>query len=395
MREDGATVAQSLTLAAQSRTTIRVDDVPGLEATSVSAVIRSTAGLALMVERTMQWDSSGYGGHTGEAVAAPRQRWLFAEGAEGAFFDTFLLLANSGATTVTATVRFLRENGPPVVRDYALGPTSRTTISASSLPELADGTFGIVVEASAPIVAERAMYFSGPRTFEGGHESPGVSEPSQSWFLAEGATGPFFDTFILVANPEAAPAVVQFRYLLSTGQTVDRTVTVAPSSRYTVSLESVDPLLANAAVSTVITSNRPVIVERAMYWAAFPWREAHNSFGVTSTAERWGLAEGRAGGARGYNTYILLANPTTLTAQVTATFLRESGAPIVRTYTVAPTSRFNIDVSAMVPELDGQSFGATIAVTNFVGIAVERAMYWNAHGETWAAGTNANAVPLP
>jgi hypothetical protein len=180
LREDGTTVAQSLTLAAQSRTTIRVDDVPGLAATSVSAVIRSTAGLPLMVERTMQWDSSGYGGHTGEAVAAPRQRWLFAEGAEGAFFDTFLLLANSGATTVTATVRFLRENGSPVVRDYALGPTSRTTISASSLPELADGTFGIVVEASAPIVAERAMYFSGPRTFEGGHESPGPPAPTRT-----------------------------------------------------------------------------------------------------------------------------------------------------------------------------------------------------------------------
>ena len=49
----------------------------------------------------------------------------------------------------------------------------------------------------------------------------------------------------------------------------------------------------------------------------------------------------------------------------------------------------------MVPELANETFGALIEVTNGVGIAVERAMYSNALGQVWAAGTNALATRLP
>ena len=52
------------------------------------------------------------------------------------------------------------------------------------------------------------MYLPGARLFEGGHESAGVNAPSTRWFLAEGATGSFFDCFVLLGNPNAAPANV-------------------------------------------------------------------------------------------------------------------------------------------------------------------------------------------
>ena len=71
------------------------------------------------------------------------------------------------------------------------------------------------------------------------------------------------------------------------------------------------------------------------------------------------------------------------------TYLRENGAPIVKTYTVPTTTRFTIDVRPMVPELQDESFGAWIEVTNGVTITVERSMYWDANGVFWAAGTNA------
>ena len=66
------------------------------------------------------------------------------------------------------------------------------------------------------------------------------------------------------------------------------------------------------------------------------------------------------------------------------TYLRESGAPVVKTYTVPPTSRFNIDAGT-VPELQNESFGAQIEVTNGVAIVVERSMYWDANGVFWPA----------
>ena len=83
-----------------------------------------------------------------------------------------------------------------------------------------------------------------------------------------------------------------------------------------------------------------------MYWpgAAQPWGEGHNSFGVVDAGTKWGLAEGRTGGPLKFHTYILLANPQTTDANVTVTFLRESGAPVTQTYTVPKTSRFNIDI---------------------------------------------------
>ena len=48
-----------------------------------------------------------------------------------------------------------------------------------------------------------------------------------------------------------------------------------------------------------------------------------------------------------------------------------------------------------MPELANETFGAIVEVTNGVGIFVERALYWDAVGEEWAAGTNALATRLP
>lgn len=58
------------------------------------------------------------------------------------------------------------------------------------------------------------------------------------------------------------------------------------------------------------------------------------------------------------------------------------------------TSRFNIDVKTVVPELRDAPFGAGIEVTNNVPIAVERSMYWDVNGVLWAGGSNALTTPL-
>ena len=77
------------------------------------------------------------------------------------------------------------------------------------------------------------------------------------------------------------------------------------------------------------------------------------------------------------------------------TFLRANGSTVVKTFTVKPSSRFNVRVSGIAPELENEEFGALIEVTNGLGIGVERALYSNALGEVWAAGTNALATRLP
>jgi hypothetical protein len=115
---------------------------------------------------------------------------------------------------------------------------------------------------------------------------------------------------------------------------------------------------------------------------------------VTATATRWGLAEGRVGGDDGAQTFILLANSGASAATVSITYLRADGAaPIVKSYTVPPTTRFTVFVNEDVPELVNEAFGARIESSQ--PIVVERALYSNSGGVVWAAGTNATGTRLP
>jgi Ca2+-binding RTX toxin-like protein len=396
LKGDGTTVAQDLTLAATSRTTIEVDSRAGLENAEVSATVTSTSGVPLIVERTMRWDDTNYGAHTEKATDGPALNWYFAEGAQG-FFQTYVLLANPGATPNSAEVRFLREGEPPVVQTFPLEPTSRKTIFAGDIAGVVDRSFGIQVTFQNPGVAERAMYFGFTPLFNAGHESAGVNSPAQEWFLAEGATGSFFTTFVLLANPGVSDANATVTFLPDTGQPVMRTLTVRAGERVTLNIATEDASLANTAVATQVTSTQPILVERAQYWPGAPasWYEAHNSFGATSLSTKWGLAEGRVGGPDAYQTYILLANSNNAPSQVRITYLKTDGSTIVKTHTVNATSRFNVHVNSLVPELANESFGAVIEVTSGPGIFVERALYSDRSGVPFAAGTNALATRLP
>jgi hypothetical protein len=164
-----------------------------------------------------------------------------------------------------------------------------------------------------------------------------------------------------------------------------------------VNIAAEDPALASAAVATRVASTLPIIVERSQYWPFTPdrWLEAHNSFGTTTAATRWGLAEGRVGGPGNYQTYILLANPGLTQAMVDITILRTTGSPVKRTITIAPENRVNVSVGpgTLVPEVTDEEFGVVIDSTQ--PIVVERAMYLDANGVVWAAGSNATATRLP
>jgi hypothetical protein len=99
-------------------------------------------------------------------------------------------------------------------------------------------------------------------------------------------------------HPNGAAANVTLSYLLPSGTTITKSIVVPANSRFTINVETEDPQLASADVSTTVTSDIGIVVERAMYWPniAQGWREAHNSVGVTASALRWGIADGRIGG---------------------------------------------------------------------------------------------------
>jgi hypothetical protein len=224
---------------------------------------------------------------------------------------------------------------------------------------------------------------------------------ADEWFFAEGATGPFFDTYILVTNLSMASQPIHFTYRTGAGTVVNKVRMVGPVSRLTVNIEHEDPLLADTAVSTTVSAPVPIVAERAMYWPgdAPTWHGAHNSFGLVDTGSRWGVADGRVGGPEGFETYILIVNPEPVDAMLTMTFSRLGlSSPVVKYALVPANSRLNVTLATHAPEVLDPSgateFSATIEATNLTRIAVERATYWNSGGTTWAGGANVPATRL-
>jgi hypothetical protein len=394
LKDNATTVSWPLTIAPRRRLTVNPGQLAAISGSSFATIVESDQ--EVVVERTMKWDQTNYGAHTEKAVDGPATTWFFAEGSQG-FFLTYVLLTNPNNTTNTAHVRFLRETGGVYQQDFTIAPLSRRTIDCGSIPQLVNRSFGIEVTFDQPGAAERAMYFGVPpdRLFKAGHESAGVTAPATEWFLAEGATGSYFETFILVSNPNSAAADLTFTYVTDTGQVVTRTHSVPANARLTVNIESEgSTILNNAAVATRVQATIPVIVERAQYWPNTPaeWFEAHNAFGVTTAQTRWGLAEGQVGLFEQANTYILLANNGSSAANVTIDYIREHNVPVTKTYVVPANARLTVAPGVIVPELREEKFGAVI--TSSQPIVVERALYWNANGEFWSAGTDATATAL-
>jgi hypothetical protein len=410
--DDGTTRTRNVHVPHGTRQTVFVDEVDG-HAPSFASVVESS--VPLVAERTMSWDQTEYGAHAERATPAPSTTWFLAEGATGSF-SLFYLLQNPGETPATATIRYLRPAPqPPIEKTYPLPAHSRTTIPVNTQPELAVGDVSASITATQPILVERAMYRStGTQVFAAGHASAGVTAPATSWFLAEGATGSFFDLFVLLANPNATAADVEIRYLLSTGEVLTKTYTVAAESRRTIWVDVEDfpglgQALASANVSCAITATNavPIVVERSM-WFPSPavatnfWTEAHNSPGATATATRWVLADGEAGGARGTQTYLLIANTSATPGRVRITELVDSPAPppvpatgYSQTLDLLPNSRTTVALHEKMPN---RRFGVvveSVETTALADLVVERAMYWNAAGEIWAAGTNLLATPVP
>lgn len=421
-----APVVQEVSLAPYGRHTLNVNGLPNAspngQGRAVSVIVESLRG-GVVAERTMAF-GSGWGGHTGKALQAPSRQWFLAEGAANAFFQTFILLTATGTTAPRVTVDFLLEDGQVVSIPYDF-PTApgRLTLWANELcapgtggstcvKPLAGKAFSTRITADQPITVERAMYFNrGSRLYEGGHASAAVTAPATRWFAAEGATGPNFDTYLLLANPGNADTVATVRYLTPEGP-YTQTYGLRANSRLTL---FVDDELGRASgrdahrtqidVSAEVTAPQPIVVERAMYWfGAFQnWTDAHNSAGVTQSGTSWAMAEGQQGGSLAYKTFVLIANPSSSPASVRVRLLREGGRSAITStaFTVPANSRFTCYVGQPGPcqeafsQLqDGEMFGLQVDSLNEVPIVIERAMYWDFGGEAYTAGTNETGIKI-
>jgi spore germination protein YaaH len=260
LKEDGSVVERTYDLRPTSRLSIYANQI--VPNAAISTIVR--ASLPVIVERAMYFGQGG--GHGSTASPYPARVWYLPEGYAG--YSTWILLMNPNPVAATATITFFTEKGQAIRRTYSLRPTSRGTIYVNDI--LPNKAFSTKVEADQPIVVERSTYWNGGRS---GHNSLGSSSPATSWYLAEGSTARPFHEFLLVMNPNPSPAQVKVTFMLEGGGTVQRDYSVAATSRFTLDVNRIVP---DKALSTLLESNIPVVVERAMYFG----QGGHSSLGM-------------------------------------------------------------------------------------------------------------------
>jgi hypothetical protein len=410
LTDAGETVSEWLRVPPRTRRAVTLNHLPGLANAAVSTTIESDVPVG--VDRTVSWDATGYGAHAGQAVEAPAAAWYFAEGATTPGFELYYLVENPNTTPADVTFTWLPGDGRgEVVHEYEVPPLARLTILGNVVPGLEHAEISLVAttDEATPVVVERAMYRHAPgQPYAAGHGGAGALSPAATWLLAEGATGPFFDLFVLVANPSFSDAHLEVRYLLPDGRVIVKPHVARARQRLTIWVDLEDPALVDTAVSTTVTSvdDVPIVVERAMWWPGptyHTWYGAHVAAGTTTPASAWSLADGEAGGLA--ETYVLLGNSGALGGDVRVTLLFDDGATAEQTVWLAPHSRTTVNVlhdawtystaSILARLASGAHFGVIVeALDPDLEFVVESAVYRSGPGQPWASGRCTLATPL-
>lgn len=329
------------------------------------------------------------------APATPRlnSTWYFAEGSTRPPFDLWLLLQNPDPFPAETRITYMAGDGRLVEQTVRVPASSRYSIYVNQV--LPDADLSIRVESDGNVLAERAMYFG-----HDGHVSPGTAAASRTWYLAEGSTAPPFDTWVLLHNPDTSPASVLVRFYKEDGSQQEVALTLLPGSRQSI---YVNQLFRSPGFATVVHADRPIVVERAMYFGdqiatAAPadgvlppsrpgdGMGGHGMMAVKAPSRTWYMAGGRT--RDGYDTWLLVHNPNPAVATIRATFFVEDGPPITRDFGIRPNARLSVYTNQVLPDA---VFG--IKVEADVPVVAERATYFaDGAGGTASAGVISPAL---
>lgn len=328
------------------------------------------------------------GGHDAIGVAAGSTQAFFAEGftgyTTGYSFHEYLTVQNPGAAQ-TLTVKYLLASGGPIVVTHALPAQSRTTIDVNT-DVGPNQDVSAWLTAPNPFVAERPMYFLFPGGVDGGDNVMGAQSLGTTFYFAEGYTGPGFNEYLTLMNTSTTTtANVQVTYYFKAAAPKTVSHPVSPSSRLTVTVNNAAEAGANQEVSMKVTSDIAILAERPIY---FNWSGKTGGevvVGATAPQSSLNLAEGHVGG--GFDQFLTILNPNASQANLTITYYRGSGAPVLQSVSVAANSRYTIHVNDVLPAGTDNS----VHITSSQPIVVERPMYFTIG--SWTGGHDAVAVP--
>jgi photosystem II stability/assembly factor-like uncharacterized protein len=363
MKPGGVTQTEVFPLAGNSRFTILVNSY--VDQSDVSTRVEATS--PVICERAMyhtpQGSSQRVCGHDSIGVTNPSPVWYLAEGTTAWDFEEYVLVQNPNPDPVDVNMTFMKPGGAVQTHSFSIAGQARYTVNVNELVDRSD--VSTKVEATSPVICERAMYRYNKDL---GHDTIGTPSTSREWYLAEGTTAWGFDEWVLIQNPNPQQAVVDVEFMLPDGSVVPYGALVPGQSRYTIHVDTI-PRCEQTDLSTYVKSDQPVICERAMYWQGATSRGGHDTIGTPLPSTHWYLAEGTT--AWGFEEYILVQNPNDTRAVVSFTFMKPDGGTVFLSFSIAAKSRFSLKANDVVPESD-----ISTSVVADKPIICERAMYW-------------------
>ena len=162
------------------------------------------------------------------------------------------------------------------------------------------------------------------------------------------------------------PAKVSLTYMTPGGAVPGPEKTLSPKSRETFEVAKTVP--GAWEVSTEVTSDQPVVAERAMYLSNRQ-KDATDSVGISGLSKDWYLAEGCT--LPGFESWVLVQNTNGTPAKVTFTYMTANGAVRGPSETLPANSRKTYNIADTV----NLSTEVSTRVSSDSNIAVERAMY--------------------
>ncbi len=394
-RDDGIRLTQWMGIEPHARLSLNANDIVGKRAFGASFL----ADQDIVVERTTTWGPGQNGETTVGYAPDGKQTWHFAEGTTRGRAVTYFITQNLSDAPAVVTASFVRDDGAPAQRQFELPPRARDAYRVNDL--LQDTAFSASFRSDQDVVIERTIMTEGERApttkrswedkgrnvltngrtderdamarnatgiFGGlGYVASGTEPGLRTWEFAEGSTRrPYATTFILF-NPGQQKADVRFTLRLEQGGTRTQSIKVPALGR-----AAFDPrdLVQSADFATSITSDRPIIAERAYASTGDGLFGAlgYTTGPVRTDSKAWYFAEGNT--TNQIEMFFVLFNLSPEAASVRGTYYVDGSSPREQALTVPAGARVAVRANDTVP---GGFFS-----TRFVAdkdIMIERTLY--------------------
>jgi len=299
-------------------------------------------------------------------------QWYLAEGYTNLTFHESVAILNPADAAARVTLRLLPVGGRRA-RSVVLRVAAHSEAVADVNRLLPRQALSISTDSDRPVVVARTLTFSSDRAGTGFGLTlrTGSTTPATTWLFAEGNTLDRFQTFLTVLNPNRAPARVTAQFYGASGRALGRrALTVAAQSRATLKLNA---FLKDRGIASLVTSDRPVLVERAEYVGSpnSPYVAGSDVFGRNGPAARWSFP---GGPGMGLSESLPLYNPSAVTIPIDATFYGRNGETRLFHFTLAPHAHDTVAVHRVSADFAPER-GITLRATNGRGFVAEQTLF--------------------